>query len=203
MLLQSVSILSQYPVTFSGGAFNGEATLLGLRDTSFLNFFTRDVGNDEKASIPNGYTPNMSWWPSVSSGGMAVYKGIDGVATFSPENRGSSSSIAGSASVSASLSSLLEAIANLSASASVSADLGAMVSLVSNITASATLSEGDLRALANIVAEISVTSLDPLSPGNLANAVWNAVAADYNVSGSTGKTLKDVKTNTGLIPALL
>ena len=51
----------------------------------------------------------------------------------------------------------------------------------------AEFSSGTMRAEGFMLADISVSgSSDPLSPTNLAAAVWNAIAAEYNTSGTMG-----------------
>lgn len=186
---------------WSYGGFGNYSTTAFYKLARFTNIEESPITTT--TSIPDGYSTSGLGW-ALESGGIASFNRIIAEGNFYPNNPGSSSTINGEATVASNISSLLQAIASLSGSGSVgTANLGAVVSLVSNIVGTGVITSGDLRALANMIAEISVTSVDPLSPGNLAAAVWNAVAADYNVTGTTGKTLKDIKTNTGLIPALL
>lgn len=193
MLLQNVTIIAQYPVTFSGGAFNGEAPLLGLGDESFINYYTREVDNNETCGIPNGYNANTSWFPPLRNGGMAIYKGIDGVATFTSDNPGSSTTINGVATFTPNISSVLQAVATIAGTSSIStANLGAIVSLVSSIIASGNLTNVDLKALAEVTATIQIGGTGYLSQmdiENLANAVWDVLIANHLSAGSAGEFL--------------
>ncbi len=68
-------------------------------------------------------------------------------------------------------------------------------------TTFAVTTSGTLAGIGNIIG--AVTPFTELSPKNLADAVWNAEANQYITDGTMGKNANDVKTNSGLIPALV
>jgi len=53
------------------------------------------------------------------------------------------------------------------------------------------------------VLEGNISPFTELSPKNLADAVWNAESNQYDTAGTMGKNANEVKTNAGLIPALV
>jgi hypothetical protein len=119
------------------------------------------------------------------------------------------SDITGNATVEASLGAISSAVCNIIAGATVNADIkgGALISsditgdalveanisgimyMVADMVASASVS-ADIRADAYLTANVSVGApLDPLSPTALAMAVWNALANEYNDTGTMGQKL--------------
>lgn len=219
-----------------------------------MNFYTGDhnvSGQTEKSSFSNGYNPPYSWVLAPKSGGISSILRISGSGSItlnlaagknivaSLSGNGSltagldliislASSLSGTGSISsASLNAPLQLAASLSGSGSVSAQLNALGNLVSALIGSGAI-DADIYALANMEADI--TPFTTLSPENLAASVWNAVAADFNISGTTGeklnaagtagdpwttdltgyntadtagKIVKDINNNSKLIPALL
>jgi hypothetical protein len=90
--------------------------------------------------------------------------------------------------VDAQLASVAAASATIACSGSIAADLGAIVGLSANIAASGAIAT-NVVALYHLEAEIS--SQTELSPQNLAESLWNSVAADYNAAGTMGEKLND------------
>lgn len=86
----------------------------------------------------------------------------------------------------AQLVSFVNMVAAISASGTMTATIGALSNLIADITASASMSP-TMNATANLEADI--TPFTTLSPENLAAAVWNAIAADYNTAGTMGNKL--------------
>jgi len=68
-------------------------------------------------------------------------------------------------------------------------------------TTFAVTTSGTLAGIGNIIG--AVTPFTELSPKNLADAVWTAESNQYTTAGTMGKNANDVKTNSGLIPALV
>jgi hypothetical protein len=184
--------------------FGGEGALLNRfsAQTSMLRF----------TSIPSGYSPPGTWAMGRISGGLATFTSLSGLISSSASlNRGSNlvGALTGAISLTSGnlglIVSLIAAIsgsglltnADLVASAGISAaisatgtitdaQLGALFSMISSITGSGTLSANDF-ATAAMTADIS--SLTPLSPQSLADAVWNATLASYPDVGTAGKAL--------------
>jgi hypothetical protein len=169
---------------------------------------------DKKNAVPSGYSPGYSYVIAQNSGGLASYKELESSISntallvsginVSADLDGAISItqaqldqiIALVASISASISTTdaqLAAVANLIASISASmsvtdAQLGAIVGLIASMTASISVSANNF-ATAELEADIS--SQTELSPGALAASLWNAVASDYNTSGTMGEKLND------------
>lgn len=78
------------------------------------------------------------------------------------------------------------AMVDIGGSSDVVSALGAIGGMVADIIASAT-TEATPFAIGSM--ETSIMSYSTLSPENMAAAVWNAIAADFNKTGTTGKTL--------------
>jgi hypothetical protein len=118
-------------------------------------------------------------------------------------------------------------IASLAGTSTFTASVGALANLISDIIANGDL-DGTASATGFMVADIS--PFTTLSPETLAAAVWNAIATNYNnagtmgnkmnsaasagdpwttdlsaynTTGTAGKIVKDIKNDTGTIPALL
>ena len=86
----------------------------------------------------------------------------------------------------AQLVSFVNMVATIGTTGSFTADIGALSNLVATLQAVASMSP-QMNATANMEADI--TPFTELSPENLAAAVWNAMAATYNGSGSMGEKL--------------
>lgn len=84
---------------------------------------------------------------------------------------------------------IVDALATISGSGNVVSSITALANLVATITSGGSVSESDLRALAYISATIS--PFTELSPENLATSVWNAVATEFNNSGTMGERVND------------
>lgn len=95
--------------------------------------------------------------------------------------------IAGSSTVTADVIGKLEAVASIAGSGDITAALGALASLVASVTAEGSI-DANITAEANISANINVTG-DLLTTANVAQAVWNALAASFNEAGTMGALL--------------
>ena len=85
--------------------------------------------------------------------------------------------------LSASLVGKLEMASALAGQGDLEASLGLIAFVVSEITGSGSV-EGTFYGTASLAADISSSST--LSPENLAAAVWNSIAASFNVAGTMG-----------------
>lgn len=164
----------------------------------------------QKNAIPNGYRMPSSWVMAQKSGELSIYNGLNLTTNLTLTLAGGKNSSAdllinlditsaqlglivnavSDLIMTLSLNSEIIAIApirsDLTLNVSVTASLTALAQLVSNLTSSITLN-GTNTATGEMSANI--TSLTTLSPENLAAAVWNAIAANFNNSGTTGAKL--------------
>lgn len=119
--------------------------------------------------------------------------------------------LSGSGTISDALGNLLISLAaeaNISGSGTISeADIKGYLGLVASITGSGDISEAELLAVGELIAELissgtisstllgdgtlsaNITSYGSLTPEGLRDAIWNAVATNYNVTGSMGQKL--------------
>ena len=118
--------------------------------------------------------------------------------------------IAASGSLTGDLAGALAAQANLSGAGSVAANLNAIAGAAASLSGSGTLvgallalgnavatlagtgaASGTMRADGALEAEINVANSDPLSPNALAAAVWNALAIEFNCTGTFGELVQN------------
>ena len=182
-------------------AFRGQGSVDGVTNTQ---------------ARPSGYLPPSAWVLPQTAGGMASRSLIAGSSDISNGNLAgglnaestlngagviSSASmqlilsavatLSGIGGLSADIAGKLEASADLAGAGDVTGALGALASAVAALQGSGTLTSSDLRAIAAISADI--TPFTELSPESLAAAVWNAAVAEFNATGTLGKTVSDIK----------
>lgn len=217
MLIGNITLLSRNPGRFAGGTTQCERSNFN-KSGSYRNFFSHrnpsmTASFVDKSSFPNGYVPPYTWVIPQSSGGMAIYNGINGSGLLSPGtmsagmnisvrsdslgmvgNGGISSAglalivqgvsnILGSGTLNSSIIGKLEATVSMSGSGDIQGSLGALASAVCEIVSTSSMSN-DINAYANISADIS--PFTDLSPENLAASVWNTIANNYNNPGTMG-----------------
>lgn len=179
----------------------------------------RHIGGFSKYNgTPIGYLHPASWVLPKVSGGMASTNQSYGVLTSTSILAGGINGEANSSMTlnltNAQLDQIVSFVASslmtLSTTAQLNAAVGLQASAVLQLTVNAdiqaiisVLASGNmtvtpnaiLTALAHMNAEAGGPT--PLSPEGLAEAVWSSVATDYNVAGTTGKMLQDVKRDLG------
>lgn len=96
-------------------------------------------------------------------------------------NLSGSGTLSGSASLSLSLA------ASLAGSGGLSGSLSLLIELIANLSGSGTVA-GNLKGLADLAANIYVNQSEA-SVQQIVDAVWNALASDYNTSGTMGNKL--------------
>jgi hypothetical protein len=99
-------------------------------------------------------------------------------------------SLSGTGSVAANLNAIAGAAAGLSGSGTLVGALLALGNAVATVAGTGAVS-GTMRADGALEAEINVANSDPLSPNALAAAVWNALAAEFNATGSFGELVQN------------
>jgi len=209
MLVRNGSTLFQNPGVFRGIVSNrvGNYVKGGLQNRMYGGF------SQTFGAYPNGYLASKSFIFPIKSGSLSSYTLASGIMsgsiTLIPAKV-----LEGSASATLTVTNAqLDRIINMLASAACSIvgdlNLGAAVSVeaastmaISKLSAilggifdisadgSAILSaDADMGALANMIAEAGGPT--PLSPEGLAEAVWNSILSDYQITGSAGKALTD------------
>jgi predicted component of type VI protein secretion system len=191
----------------------------GSRIGGFLSADVRLVDNwhvregaNQLSSVPDGY--KRGWVLPQKNGGVSIYNSLDGSNNI---NLSLSAGINvegyvdGQGSITeANLALVVGAIATLSQINNLSATVVGKLELASTLAQSNNLS-GALRAIAFSVAEITnqntlvgdnggtkafvsatFSSSSLLSPENLAQAVWNSIASQYQVNGTMGKIMNSI-----------
>jgi hypothetical protein len=148
----------------------------------------------------------------MKAGAMTSRNKIIGSGTITASgNRGFQilASLTGSGTISNALADLLVAlVASISGSGTISdADMKAYLDLVADITGNGDITEAELLAVGELIAALlgegeltatllgngalsaDITSYGSLTPEGLRDAVWGAIAANYNVSGTMGQKL--------------
>lgn len=216
-LLGNYNVFLKCPITFVGG--DGTSGIVGLRSNWNVPGVSRNrfygdnwlAGTADRFGVPSAYASPYAWTLPPKSGGVGSNVGIRGVGAFTGSGAlgvNVESTIAGSGTISsASLGLILSAVATLSGIGGLSA------SVIGALNASATLAgHGDftasLGALAGAIAELSGTgsmtgattakaslsadiyvNQSTASVNEIVSAVWNAVASEYNTSGTMGQKL--------------
>ena len=188
-------------------------------------------------SVPEGFAPH-AWTPPTVAGSMTarsfagmtaaanMLNGVPMQATWAAGMTMDGPSMSLVVSMTATWTAGMAASSNLRLTVGMSAEWTAGISATANLAmivplGSATWTAG-ISAIANLKGRLSMSAefggADPLSPEGLANAVWEALAANHNVAGTMGAKLnaagsasdpwstpegQSVVNNTGLIPALL
>jgi hypothetical protein len=71
------------------------------------------------------------------------------------------------------------------------AQLNNILNLASALSASGSLTDVAITNLVNLSADISNAAAGVATPEQIAAAVWNAIIADFNATGSTGEALNN------------
>ncbi len=147
------------------------------------------------AAIPDGTTHPVSWLMALQAGRISSR---NATVTFTVNGSGTMARPAvGSTSITfdvpaALLELIVSADGNISISFSLSATLAAAVPLAGDSSITFTVNNATLgaiidTAIGNLAGDI--TPFAPLSPQSLAGAVWEALSADYNATGTMGNKL--------------
>jgi len=182
----------------------------------FNSFYTPDsvlTGLDLSA-FNNGYNTHYCWNLPFESGGMGSVNGANGSGSISADALAVKLALAdllGSGEISDAIGSLIvQALADLTGSGEISsANLQAFLAAVADLTGSGTVAapltglgellgslsgsgnaSSTLTAIGELIAAITVTGTG-LSTANVGEAVWAALAASNNASGTMGEKLND------------
>jgi hypothetical protein len=212
-LLGNYNVYARHP----GRDIGGGATGLGYNraDCNKPSMSRAAFSNptwDAKSSIPDGARPPHSWILAQTGGGLSSRNIIEGTGALSASGalgKNALADLAGSGALSATGALIVSAVADLVGSGSITtATLLAILQVAADLTGSGTLA-ADVDALGWILADLEGTGAltapnygvghmeadilpyTELSPAALASAVWSAVAADNNESGTMGEKLND------------
>lgn len=211
MILGNYTVLNKSTGRSLGGATISETRAQwggNSRMNQYLGGFAQQNG------IPIGYRPPYCFVMPLSAGGLAASNSIEGSGDVGTANlagglNGSAAligagditnaalalvvsavaALSGSGALTASIIGKLEAAADLAGSGDIQAALGALADLAAGLEGSGTLSAG-AAAKAFMSADIVVTG-GALTPGEVASAVWSALAVDNDAAGSMGEKLND------------
>ena len=216
MMLGNYSILNRNSNTFSGNAFTNP--MAQFKPEAFNRIYLSDTADHsglKQSGFPTGYgieeRSGTAWWMPPKAGGMAAVNTLLGSGTLSASmSKGINiaGGLSGIGSLSAPLTMVVGMVGGLSGSGAITAALVGSTALVGALTGTGSLSAA-LGALSGMVGALSgagtitadlrgrswmtadITPVTELSPENLATAVWAAVAAANNDTGSMGEKLND------------
>ncbi len=178
----------------------------------YLAYFpdTTDASQFSRASFPTGTEPPYSWLLAPKGGELSSTTYLGGTGTLTGSlamGKTMTADLTGAGDVVGSLSLITSLIADLSGSGSLTGDLSLTLSLAADLvgsgdlagalsllikleadlTGSGTLS-ANLKGLASLAANIYVNQSEA-TVQELVAGVWNALAADYNTSGTMGEKM--------------
>lgn len=206
-------LLALMPLRFRGGA-TLSFEVFDSNPTSLRNIYISENTDMQKsAAVPNGASVELAWVLPQKSGGISAYTTVGGTSSVTGAGAmglNALSTLAGTSDLTALGALVTSAIATLAGVGSVNANVVALLNTSATLAGTGDLT-GSIYALGNAVismggvgaltltpyatgtleADISVSSSDPLSPQNLAAAVWSEPYADYNTAGTFGKLLQD------------
>jgi len=204
MLIGNITQIAQYPIRYN--CYNGcaERSLLGINSSSHL---LRFLSLSKKSAIPEGYTTGAgAWFPPLKAGGMALRTSGSGSMTIYSANitmTGSGdittniliglgniiANMTGSCtlSIEGSLITQLGMVCDMIGQGNISANITAFGDMVANLLGSGGLS-GLPAGVADMSVDIIVTGTG-LNTANVGAAVWNALATEFNKSGTMGAKL--------------
>lgn len=209
MLLGNYNVWNANPGRAIGGPTDPR---IWFKGGTVQNFYLGDaevVGQTEKSAFPSGYNPPYAYIPAPKSGGISsrnnarietshtasLVGGLPGsgsaTVTFSMTGTGGLiASGSGSATITFSSSATILSVATASGSATVTLSGTAAIGAIAGLTGSTTitLSPTATSYAIGYLSGIS-TSETEFSEAALARAVWTALAADYNDSGTMGAKL--------------
>ena len=217
-LIGNQSVLHKSHAFFTNGTATAGAYAANAK-TNFIKpsvLRSRFPNLPPKTSIPEGYNLGEAYLAPWKSGGLAADTTIDGSSAISAELwevkladadlagvgvvdtanlavlTPGASDIAGAGSIdTANLIAVANASADLAGVGAVgTADLSAIIPIFSTLAGSGAVTS-NLTGTGRLEADIVIGASDPLSPDNLASAVWDTVLADHVDVGSTGAALND------------
>jgi hypothetical protein len=212
MLLGNYSVLHKSPAKFSSGQ-----TASGDRANWNKIGMVRSAGDGTLAwsqiAVPLGFTGGSAWVPPRKAGGMALrgfgtgalsanlipsramqaaLSGVGDLGAIAALVVGMAIAMSGGGGLSGTIQGRLNATADFVGQGTLTAGLSALANMISALQGQGNLS-AVIAAYGNMTIDIVVTGTG-LSTANVADAVWGALAAVNNKTGSMGKKLNDAGT---------
>jgi hypothetical protein len=216
-LLGNYSQFMKNPILNVGG--DSTSGIVGLRSNwntagdSRGRFYGENwlQGTADRYGLPSGYASPYSWVLPPKNGGIGSNVGIAGIGTFtgsgalginidailagtgtiSDANMGlilsAVATLSGIGGFSADVLGALQASADLAGSGDMNGSLGALAGAVATLSGTGALT-GSSIALAHISADIYVNQ-STATVNELVAGVWNALASEFNTSGTMGQKL--------------
>jgi hypothetical protein len=124
--------------------------------------------------------------------GMAAIASLSGVGVISNAAAGLTvqlvAALTGSGTLTASIIGNLQALASLNGSGTLTGAASALAGLVATVAGTGIVSSASATALGQMVADIFVNQ-SQATVQEIVDAVWNALASEYNISGTMGNKL--------------
>lgn len=209
---------------------NAHALLAGQWDAyrQFEKFIYPDMASEVLKTVadpPGFYITSCATHPPITAGEMSwrpqgegdlsgyMYPAMQMVAALSGSGDLAASgflsavmvaALSGSGDLSPNILAQINASVDMVGSGDLDAGMSALANMLIEMTGTGDL-DAAINAVANMSVDIVVTGAG-LTVQSISNAVWNAVAASNNESGTMGELVNDVadiKANTNIIPALL
>lgn len=211
MLLNNYAVRNANQARSLGGNLDPTYNLnLAKKMTFYLGDNNVASVTDRMSQPGSGYRPPYSLVLAPKNGGMSMYTpgigsltaaqvaglfgtaDMTGIGTISNAAAGliveMLATIAGAGGLTASVIGQLQASASLAGTGSLTAAQSALAGMVSVLTGTGLLSDAQQQALGQMTAEIFVNQSEA-SINQIVYAVWNALAASYNESGTMGNKL--------------
>lgn len=210
MLIGRYSVLYRTPARLLGGVQGNDPA--AFKSSGRMRNVYSSAAWENKSGIPDGVRAPYAWLLPLKAGGLAsryVIRGTGTLAAAGTLGKPALANLAGSGTLSATGSKIVSAVADLAGSGTISAaNLLAILQAAADLTGSGALAAdvtalgwmlgdldgaGTLEAVPYATGELGadITPFTTLSPQNLATAVWSAVAADNDDTGSMGEKLND------------
>ena len=210
-------ILNNYAITNANQARGLGGSLDPTRNFSLSRMMTFYVGDNDIASVTDktslpaqGLRPPYSLVLAPKEGGMSMWNGgegsttgtgtaglfatadLVGLGTVSDAAAGliveMVSTIAAQGELTASVIGQLEASATLAGSGTLTGAQSALAGMVSTLVGTGLLSDAQQQALGEMSADIYVNQ-SQATVQEIVEAVWNAIAAEYNLTGTMGEAM--------------
>lgn len=217
MLLGNYAQFLKCPVTNTGG--DGTSGIVGLRSnwntpgTSRNRFYGENwlQGTADRFGVPSAYAAPYAWTLPPKSGGIGCNTGISGAGAFSGSgalgmnmevtmagiggisnlNMGlivsAVMTIAGVGGLTASMTGALNGAMTMAGQGNMTGALGALANMVMEANGVGAMTSG-ITAKGNMSMDIYVNQ-STATVNEIASAVWNSLAADFNTSGTMGQKL--------------
>lgn len=216
-LLGNYNVFLKNPVTYTGG--DGTSGLTGLRSNWNAPGASRNryygenwlAGTADRFGVPSAYAAPYAWNLPPKSGGIGCNTGISGSGAFTGSGAlgmnmeltiagfGEISSlnmglivnavmtIAGVGGLTASMTGALNGAMTMAGEGNMTGALGALANMVMEVNSTGSMTAG-ITAKGNMTLDIYVNQ-STATVNELVAGVWNALASDFNESGTMGQKL--------------